>query len=359
MKAVCITSTTDFAGKNLLLVGLGHRLKKDGYELGLFKPLGNKPFRNERLLTDADIVFFHQSLGLKPEGELNCPIVVIESLVEKGLVPANRERMKKELHLKVVKSFESLSRGKDIVLVKGLGKLYRGSMFGLTEINLIKEFNWPTIVMDKFTNLGETVDGFISAKKALGNLLAGVVFNNVPPARLKDVKSRAVPYLKNEEIEVLGIIPEERSLEAISISEIRDNLEGDLILGKDQVSERVERFCMGVANVESSVSFFRQEKCQAVVTSGDRTDILLAALETPLKCLILTDKRYPNDIILSRAEELKVPVIVVPYDLVRTMQKLDSLSRHIGLSTPSKVKEVVRVVTQEVNIKTIYKRLGI
>ena len=33
MKSLCITSNSDFAGKNLLLVGLGHKIKKDGYDI--------------------------------------------------------------------------------------------------------------------------------------------------------------------------------------------------------------------------------------------------------------------------------------------------------------------------------------
>jgi BioD-like phosphotransacetylase family protein len=357
MKTLCISSSSDFAGKNLLLVGLGYKIKQSGYELSFFKPIGNKPHRFERTMTDADIVFFHQHLGLPIQPTVNCPVLITDALVDSSLALNGKEGVKKELYNRVRNAFNTLSETKDVVLVKGLGRFYRGGIFGLTEISLIKDFNWHTIIIDKFTSLGESVDNFIGVKKVLGNLLVGVVFNAVPLAKINAIKTKAIPYLKNEDIPVLGIVPEDRALDAVSLEEIRDSLQGELITRKDKLDNMVERFCMGVANVESSLALFRKEKCQAVVTSGDRSDIQLAALEMPLKCLILTDKLYPSDIILSRAEELKVPVLVVPHDIIRTMNKLNALTKHVGLATPSKVKGAIRAVASHINTKIIYKRL--
>lgn len=355
MKSLYITSSADFAGKNLLLVGLGEQMKKDGYQISFFKPLGNKPIREDRIITDEDIVFFHRNLGLPLKSQLNCPVLVTDSVVEKSLSKKYGATSKKDLHRRVQQSYNALAKANEMVLIKGLGRFYRGGIFGLTEISLIKEFNWPTIIIDKFASLAETVDGFIGAKEVLGNLLIGVVFNSVPLAKVNTIKSSAIPYLKDEGVDVLGIIPEDRALDAVSIREIRDTLKGELIAGKNQLEERVERFCMGITNVETALPVFRKEKCKAVITSGDRSDIQLAALGTPLKGLILTDRLYPSDIILSQAEELKVPVLVVPDDALRTMQKLEALSKHIGLSTPSKVKESIRVIADHVNISKIYK----
>ena len=359
MRSLCITSTSDFAGKNLLLLGLGDRLKQDGYQIAYLKPLGNKPARSGRAIVDEDIMFFYQSLGLTEDISLSCPVVVTDMLIEKALVRKNSANFRKELHTKLQHAFNRLSDKNEVVLIKGLGRFYRGGIFGLTELSLVKEFNWFTIVIDKFTSLAETIDAFISAKRLLGNLLVGVVFNSVPPAWLTALRRKGVPLLASEDIDVLGIIPQLNILEAVSIGEVVQALGGELVSGKDKTDDRIERFCMGAMNVESALRYFRKERCKAVVTSGDRADIQLVALETPTKCLILTDNLYPSDIILSRAEELKVPVMVVRDDIVRAFEKIEGLTKHIGLATPSKVKDVIRAAQQNVNIKTIYKKIGL
>ncbi|MFA5795226.1 MAG: phosphotransacetylase family protein [Candidatus Brocadiia bacterium] len=363
MKTLFITSAADAAGKNMLMLGLGSQMQQDKYRVGFFKPIGNKPIRHERILTDEDIVFFHQSLGLNESVNNLCPLVLSDEITEEVISGKSMPQPVMDLNGKIAKLMERISQDKDVMLVKGLGRFYRGAMFGLTESNLIKDFNWKTILVDGYRagRLAlpiDTLDGFITAKKLFGNLLIGVVINNVPDSQLDYLKKKVVPYLRDRhQIDVLGIIPQTDALRAVSVKELCQALGGEIICAKDKEDTLVERFCMSTMNVENDLRYFRQEKCKAVVCSGDRTDIHLAALETPTQCLVLTGRLYPADIILSKAEEQGVPVIVVRDDTLKTMGKIDRLSKHLGVFTPSKVNAAIKIVKQHVNIKAIYKRI--
>ncbi|MEK7449921.1 MAG: DRTGG domain-containing protein [Planctomycetota bacterium] len=364
MKPLFITSVSDYAGKNLLLTGLGLKMQSDGYRINFFKPLGNRPMRLERILSDEDAAFFHEIFGLKNQLTAATAVLLTDELLERLLAG----RWKIDLVEKINQALKKFTEA-DITLIKGVSRFYRGSILGSSEISLIKEFNWPTIVVDRLTFTGETIDGFMGAKRSLGNLLLGVVFNYVPLTKMSYLKKKVVPFLKKNKVEVLGIIPQSAALESVSVKEIKNALSADLICGKDRLENTVEKFCPGIMNVENALRYFRREmghhvgyptvECLAVVTEGDRADIQLAALESNACCLILTGHLYPDDIILSRAEERNVPVLVVHDDTLKIMNKLEKLTKHIGLETLSKVKEANKIVRANVNIKAIYQKLGL
>ena len=136
-------------------------------------------------------------------------------------------------------------------------------------------------------------------------------------------------------------------------------LKAELLSGIDQEDNTVEEFCISTMNMENDIKYFRDTKCNAVIVSGDRVEIQLAALESQIECLILTGKLYPPDIVLSKAEELNVPVLVVRDTSLETSRKIERLRKHFGLYTPSKIDEAIKLVQKNVNIKSIYKKLGL
>jgi uncharacterized protein len=74
----------------------------------------------------------------------------------------------------------------------------------------------------------------------------------------------------------------------MNISEIREVLGVEIISCEDRREEAVENFMVGAMNVESALKHFRSLANKTVITGGDRIDIQLGALETPIKVLILT-----------------------------------------------------------------------
>lgn len=354
MKSLFILSTKPYAGKNLIAVGIGLRLKEKGIKVGYFKPVGVFPTKVGNVLTDGDALFFRETLSLKDPLELSCPVVLDETLLEE--VYKNKV---KGLDEKIVSSFKKLSRDKDLVLVVGIGSIHSGSFLGLSEEEIIHKLGSEAILVDKpEPNDFESLDGCIRCKKKLGNKLIGVVFNRVSPALLDYVKGKMVPFLKKKQIETLGVIPEDTILGAVTVGELKEALAGKLICCGDKEDELVEQFLIGAMNVESALKYFRRVSNKAVITGGDRSDIQLAALETPTKCLILTGDLYPDDIIISKAQERGVPILVVPTDTLATVDKFESVLGHLSLRNKSKARRAKELIEEKLDLSKIMDRLG-
>ena len=106
------------------------------------------------------------------------------------------------------------------------------------------------------------------------------------------------------------------------MAEIADFVGAKFLYGKDHANKLVEDYQIGAMEPETALKFFRKTMHQAVITGGDRPALALAAMETDVSCLILTGGVYPPATVLSRAEEKKVPLLLVPgqtYDIVKKL----------------------------------------
>ena len=118
MVCLYVGSTKEYSGKNLAVMGLGQRFLKDGLNVGYLKPFGRLPVKVEGVLTDQDAWFIHRTLALKDPVETLCPVVMTHDLMMDGFrgeFPG--------LDQKIMAAFDAVSKGKDVVLVGGAGKL--------------------------------------------------------------------------------------------------------------------------------------------------------------------------------------------------------------------------------------------
>jgi hypothetical protein len=79
------------------------------------------------------------------------------------------------------------------------------------------------------------------------------------------------------------------------------------------------------------VRYFRRSTNSLVIVGGDRTDVASAALETKCSAVVLTGNIHPSVKILPRADELNIPIILVPHDTYGTLQ---AVQRIVGKIRP-------------------------
>ncbi|MDH5174072.1 MAG: phosphotransacetylase family protein [Elusimicrobiota bacterium] len=353
MVSLYVGSTCEYSGKTLVCIGLGKRFQSDGISVAYFKPLGKLPVRVGKLLADEDAVSMQEILGLQDPLDLVCPVVLTQDLT----IQAYTKKIK-SLENKVIEAYGKISRGRDLVLIGGGSNFNEGSFLGIPARKLIREMKAKAILIDK-CETDILVDPILAASEFLGESLVGVVLNRVALGKIEYFKRRIVPFLKRQGIEVLGMIPQDTLLNAISIGELSDNLGGEILCCDDKVDEMVEHFMIGAMNVEGALRYFRKVQNKAVITGGDRADIQLAALETSTRCIILTGNLFPSNIIISRAEERQVPMVLVKEDTLTTVEKIESLLRRLRVSGKKKVARAVELVNREVNFRSLYDKLGI
>jgi BioD-like phosphotransacetylase family protein len=112
-------------------------------------------------------------------------------------------------------------------------------------------------------------------------------------------------------------------------------------------------------NVDSALRYMMRVPNKAVITGGDRADIQLAALQTSTKALVLTGNLYPDSIIMSRAAEVGVPVILARMDTMSAIKLVETRMGRIRLSHPRQVARLLELVGQHVDVAAIRGAVGV
>lgn len=354
MKPLFVASSTKFTGKNLVSLGLGLHFKNKGLRVGYFKPYGPTPVDNGGTLVDEDAEFFKRSLALDDPLDKICPILLSEPFLL-GAFKNGATNVRDT----ILQSYKTVSQGKDLVLVGGVGNLHAGEMFGLSTLDLARELDGLIVLVERFDDDLSTGDACIEASRAADGLLAGVVYNRISRRRLNCIDECVKPFLARNDIRLLGAIPKDQTLSAVPVRDIVEKLNGDVLCCNDKLDELVERLSIGAMTEDSALKYFRAVRNKAVFTGGDRSDIQLAALETSTKCLVLTGGYYPNSRILGRASEKGVPVMVVHHDTATAVDTIDELMAHTSLHSDAKTQRALQIVEENVDIPAIAGLLGV
>ncbi len=321
-------------------------MKEKGIKIGYFKPYGFWVQQVEGGFVDEDALCVAQTLDLKDELQDLSPVFLNTerrlSLVEEEETSVER---------RIVNSFQNVSRNKDVVFVEGGASFFEGETFGLSASRLSGKLNLSVIVIIK----GEPIislDDALASVSIFSDKLLGIIFNCVPVSSFEQIDVVKKEALKKG-VKVFGFIPEDRTLLGITVEELVKKLGGKILCCEEKKEEIVETFMVGAMGQEKALHFFRRKRDKAVITGGDRADIQLAALETPTKCLILTGGFYPSPFVLSRAEELGVPVILVPDDTFTVVDKTEHLLGRVKIHEPEKVQRLINLLEENLDLNSL------
>lgn len=352
MNALYITSTEVFSGKTALCVGLGKRFLGSGYTIGYMKPVSAIAGTICGRATDEDAEFVKEVFGL---GEAAAPVILTPRLVESLL----RGEEETDFRALLEEAYAEVAQDRDVVILEGGGRLREGSIVGLAASTVSELLDAKALVVIKYTDDLQAVDDALMAREAFGDSLLGIVFNVVPRQRMEFLQEVVKPYLEERDIEVLAVLPQERLLLSISVGQLTGCLEGEVLCCPEASGELVEHLMVGAMTVDAALSYFRHKPNKAVITGGDRPDIQLAALETSTKCLILTGNLRPSPIVLGRAEEVGVPVILVKQDTLTTVEIIEQFFGKTRFHQEEKIHCFEKLLEERFDFDGLYEGLGL
>jgi BioD-like phosphotransacetylase family protein len=192
-----------------------------------------------------------------------------------------------------------------------------------------------------------------------GDRLVGVIINAVPRSEMRSVRRVAKPALEERGIPVYAVLPEERLLSSISVQELADHLRGEVVCCPGLLEALVEYLMVGAMTAGSAITYFRRRPNKAVITGGDRHDVQLAALETSTRCLILTGGQQPSAVVLQRAQEVGVPIVVVETDTLTAVQAVQEIFGKTSLHQDKKSALFETVMEERFDYARLYEALGL
>ena len=344
-----IGSCEPFSGKSAVVLGLARQLGREGVSVLFGKPLATSA---ADFPMDPEVRFVGTTLGLSDEQLLPSLRVLEPATAQARLLAADLEAgdVLDDLRSRIAAEAERL------VLLEAAGTLSEGLLFGLSLAQLARELDAQVLLVQPWSD-SRSVEPLLEARQQLGDRLAGVVLNGVAPEGLATLRAELEPALERLGFPVLGVMPRSPLLRSVTVEELVRRLDARVLCCQDRLDLLVETLSIGAMNVNSAMEFFRRRRNMAVVTGADRTDIQLAALEASTQCLILTGVGDPLPQLISRAEELEVPVLKVDHDTLTTVETIDAAFGHGRLHEAVKASYAIRLVQEHCNFSRLFERL--
>ncbi len=352
MATLYVVSMEKFSGKTALCLGVARKLASEGVSVGYIKPL-SIALGNLESGDDVDASVMKRSLGLMEPMDILTPVVIDGESLEKILSGKIMD-----LGARVMDAFRIAAAGKELMVVEGVSGLSQGAMVGLDAVSTVELLNARCLLVVRGCS-ELCADDLLAAGKAFGGRLLGVVLNAVPRGLVEFVVESLVPYVRQRGVKVYAILPEDKMLMSATVGELVERLGGRVIAGHHHMDELVENVMVGAMSVENALNYFRRKPNKVVITGGDRPDIQLAALETSTRCLILTGNIPPTPLILGRAEEMGVPVLLVEQDTLTAAALVEQVFSEIRFHQEKKINRFSRMLEVHFNYREFRHDLGL
>ena len=344
MDKLVVTSMRQGAGKTSVIIGLAKALNK---KTGYMKPFGERLIYRKKKLWDYDAALLSNILGMEESGE-NLSI---------GFHPSKLMSMLDEetTGQKLSELLSIAGDKKDIVFIEAGKDITYGSSVHLDALSLAQYLDAGLLVVAS-GNEDTIFDDIIFLKKRIQvekATLRGIIINKV--TNINEFNDIYLPKIHQLDVNVLGVIPYYKELPFFSVNYLADRLFAKVIAGEHNLNGIVENVFIGSvsANAVSKDPVF-QTKNKIVITSGDRSDMILAALDSHSTAIILTNNILPQSNIIARAEKMCIPLLLVSNDSYQTARQIDDLEALPTKDDREKICLIEKMMSDHVDIKKLH-----
>jgi len=328
------------AGKTSVIVGIAAALNK---KMAYIKPFGERMLYRKKRLWDYDSALITNLFGLK-EDPVDMSIGFDHSKLR---YMYDQEGTQKKL----LETVATIGKDKEILFVEGGRDLPYGMSVYLDTLSLAKYLG-SRLVMVVSGEEDSILDDVLFLKKHVdlaGVNLSGVIVNKVQ--NLEDFQNTHLPVIQKLGVRVLGVIPYQSDLTYFSVYYLADRLFAKVITGEGGLKKVIKNIVIGAwsANIFLQNPLFKKEN-KLVITGGDRTDMILAALEGDTSGIILTNNILPPSNIISKASEKNIPLLMVFSDTYQTAKQIESLEPLLTREDTEKVELLKQMVENHVQL---------
>ena len=345
MNKLLIASTRKGSGKTSIIVGIAAATNKN---FGFIKPFGDRLIYRRKKNWDHDSGLIKNLWELEGEAE----DITIGFSHSKLRYVYNEESIKSTL-LEMIKN---AGAKKDGLFIEGGQDLAYGTSIHLDSISIARYTGSQVFIVISGDN-DIIMDDLNYIQKYLVTKdinLNGVIINKVQD--VEDFKNIFLQKIQDMGINVLGIIPFKEHLTHFSVQYISDKLFAKMIAGEKGLNSYVKNIFVGAMSTGKALRnpLFKKEN-KLLITSGDRSDMILAALESDTAGIILSNNIVPRPNIISRASEHNIPLMLVKHDTYQVAKQIDRMEALLTVESKDKLDLLGQLVKKYVNIQNILK----
>lgn len=331
------------AGKTSIIVGLAKAL---GKRIGYMKPYGDRLIYRKKQLWDYDAALMATIFGLHtPPAEMTI-----------GFDPSKLRYMYDEesIGVKLGEIMTDVGEDKDILFVEAGKELGYGTSVHLDALSLGRYLRANLIVVVSGHDHAIMDDlAFLAEHIRMEEVdFGGVVINKVHD--VEDFKTAHYSHITEMGIKVLGIIPYQDELTHFSVASVAERLFAKVLTAEEGVDNVVENIVVGAMSTTAALRYppFQKEN-KLVITGGDRSDMILACMETNTAGIVLTGNIMPTPNMISKAREHNIPLLLVAADTFHTAKQIEAIESLLTAANTEQIALWENLIKENVRIDEI------
>ena len=343
MNTLIVASLRSSTGKTNFIVGLTEALQK---KIGYMKPFGDRLLYSKKRLWDYDAALMANLYAMKEHPDD----------MSLGFDHSKLRFMYTEesIRAKVVELAENTGAGRDLLIVEAGKAISYGTSVHLDALSLAHYLGGKMVFViggDDDTILDDIM--FVKRSVDMKDIkIAGIIVNKVHNAA--DFKDTYLPEINQTGLNVLGVLPYQSELTFFSLRFLADKLFAKVLTAEGNLSRRVKNIFIGAmsGNVIVQKPLIKKED-KLIITGGDRSDMILAAINHNAAGIILTNNILPPSNIIAKAEESGTPLLLVTPDTYQVARQIDRMEPLLTKEATDKVQLLKDMVKAHVNIDAL------
>lgn len=343
------------AGKTSIIAGIISLMKDKIFAYA--KPLGDRLIYRRKKSWDYDASLMVNLL--EREGEL-------ESHYEKITLGFDHSRLKYMYDQEGIKKaladiVTDIGGTNDVLFIESGRDLASGSYLNLDPLSITKYIDGTLVIVvsgdsDCVLDDIKFIEKYMKIKDVN---FGGVIINKIND--LEAFEQSCVPIIKEMGVDVIGVIPYNAQLTYFMLDFLAEKLLARVLAGEDHLRKVVKNIIIGTPSVAATdkkplpVKPGLSEEHQLMITGGDRSDTILAALERDTAGIILTNDIVPHQNIISRANERGIPVLLVGMDTFKTAKTIDDMEALLRKEDIEKIKLLSRLIEKHTRVTDFLK----
>ncbi|CAA9203112.1 Phosphate acetyltransferase [Flavobacterium bizetiae] len=358
-KAVYIATSDHNSGKSIITLGLMSILIGKTAKVGYFRPIV-EDFIDGELDNHIETVLSYFNLDIKFE---DAYAITKSKLIKKK----NKGKIGEVLDL-IIEKYKKLEERFDFVLVEGTSFTGEGTSIEL-DLNVLiaKNLGIPTIILA--SGVGKTLEELVDnlylvydSFKVKDVEVLSVFANKVQPENIELVTKSLQKSLPANVL--VNTIPLISSLNNPTMQEIVNELDAKVLFGGNYLNNEIGHFSVGAMQLHNYLVHLHDNAL--VITPGDRSDIILGALQAnesanypTISGIILTGNIVPEESILKLIEGLSaiVPIIAVDGGTYHITNKIGKIKSEIYANNTHKIETSISTFEKYVDNDALSERL--
>jgi BioD-like phosphotransacetylase family protein len=328
------------AGKTSMIVGLARAL---GRPVGYMKPFGDRILYRKKRLWDYDSALVVGVLG-------------IDESPEQMSIGFDHSKLRfmydaESTGEKLTGLIEQVETGKELLFIEGGRNLGFGGSVHLDAISVAKHAGAKLVVVVSGTE-DEILDDvtFLKHHVDLGGVpLLGVVANRVKD--LDDFDATHRRHLEELGLPLLGVMPYCADLTYPSVGFLSGILFAKVLAGEENMNRTVKHILVGAMDADAArrEPIFAEDQL-LVITSGDRSDMILAALDADTVGIVLSNNVMPQANIISQVSEKGIPLLLAGEHTYSVAKRIDDVERLLTKDETSKIDSLTDMAREHLDL---------